>query len=182
MRKLYLSILLCLGLLLLPACRTPAQPQPGPDQPSAQETPETAPSPAAEDASQAAQSPAYPVLLQTLPEGLRESDLTLVQLPDRQQYVYAADGQRMVLEAMAPGTDETLAETQPCEAGEKTVAAYVYEAGDIVWPPMESAVRQGMAAPEPGEQVLEWQTAEVFYRLFGSQARDALLEVAAGVS
>ena len=180
MKKWCLSSLLCLGLVLLAACRTPAQPQPSPAQPSVQETPETAP--AAEDVSQAAQSPAYAVLLQTLPEGLRESDLTLVQLPDRQQYVYAAAGQRLVLEAMAPGTDETLAETQPCEAGEKTVAAYVYEAGDIAWPPMASAVRQGMAAPEPGEQVLEWQMAEVFYRLFGSQTREALLEVAAGVS
>lgn len=125
--------------------------------------------------------PTYDVLLPTLPEGVDEGSLTLVQLPDRQQYVYGGTA-RLVLEVMEPGADETLAETEAATAGEKTVAAYVFGAGDIQYPGLSDAVLQGMACPNDGDQVLEWTENGRFYRLFGNVSRDALLAVAADVT
>ena len=85
--------------------------------------------------------PTYDVLLPTLPEGVEDGDLTLVQLPDRQQYAYEGTV-RLVLEVMEPGADETLAETEAETAGEKTVAAYVFSAGDIQYPGLSDGVPQ----------------------------------------
>ena len=125
--------------------------------------------------------PTYDVLLPTLPEGVDEGSLTLMQLPDRQQYVYGGDA-RLVLEVMEPGADETLAETQSETAGEKTVAAYVFAAGDIQYPGLSDTVLQGMARPSDGDQVLEWTENRRFYRLFGDFSRETLLAVAADVT
>ena len=125
--------------------------------------------------------PTYDVLLPTLPEGVEDGNLTLVQLPDRQQYAYEGTV-RLVLEVMEPGADETLAETEAETAGEKTVAAYVFSAGDIQYPGLSDGVLQGMARPSDGDQVLEWTENGRFYRLFGSFSRDSLLAVAADVT
>ena len=120
-------------------------------------------------------------MIPTLPEGLSNDALKLVQLPDRQQYVYAGETS-LVLEVMAPTSNETYAETESTEAGGKPVSAYVFAEGDIGYPALTSAMLQGAARPAPGDQVLEWEVGDVFYRLFGNFDRDVLLAVAADIA
>lgn len=160
------------ALLLLTGCQNPETAAP-----EAVAQTDAAPAPA----ESAPESPVYDVVVPTLPEGLSDDALKLVQLPDRQQYVYSGDV-RLVLEVMAPASNETHAETEAAEAGEKTVAAYVFAEGDIGYPALTSAMLQGAARPAPGDQVLEWEDGDRFYRLFGNFDRDVLLAVAADIA
>ena len=158
-------------LALLTGCDAPVKPQP---------TGQTA-SPSSAPSETADTTPVYDVYLPTLPEGVSDGDLTLVALPNRQQYVYAAQT-RLVLEVMEPGTDETLAERESVQTGSLEIAAYVFAEGDIDYGDLPAAVRQGMAHPNSGDQVLEWEADGRFYRLFGAYALETLLAVAADVA
>ena len=62
------------------------------------------------------------------------------------------------------------------------MSAYVFAEGDIGYPALTSAMLQGAARPVPGDQVLEWEAGDLFYRLFGAFDRDVLLAVAADIA
>lgn len=174
MKLIRLLTLGLVALLCLTGCQTPPETA-APDQSAAQA--ESVPAPT----ESTPETPVYDVVIPTLPEGLSNDALKLVQLPDRQQYVYAGDPS-LVLEVMAPASNETYAETEAAEAGGKPVSAYVFAEGDIGYPALTSAMLQGAARPAPGDQVLEWEAGDLFYRLFGAFDRDVLLAVAADIA
>lgn len=115
------------------------------------------------------------------PENIDPTNMRMLNLPTRQQYVYkSVDGKdRLVIDINISDADSIVVDNkQDIKIRSKTGTAYVYSGEEFTFGGASPSAASGLVHMTEGETVIEWSEENTLYRIHGTYSLDELLKIA----
>lgn len=116
-----------------------------------------------------------------LPEDIDLTNMRMLNIPNRQQYVYKSiDGKNRIVIDIHTGDKDTIAieTTQKIDINSKEGTTYCYNGEEFTFSGASTSAASGLVRMIEGETVLEWTQEDAHIRLHGTYSLDELVAIA----
>lgn len=116
-----------------------------------------------------------------LPEDIDQTNMRMLNIPNRQQYVYkSTDGKNRIVIDIHTGDKDIISieTTQKIDINSKTGTTYCYNGEEFTFSGASTSAASGLVRMIEGETVLEWTQEDAYFRLHGTYSLDELVAIA----
>ena len=116
-----------------------------------------------------------------LPKDIDQTNMRMLNLPNRQQYVYkSANGQNRIVVDIHTGNEDNvdIEAKQNIDIKLHPAITYYYNGEEFSFAGVSAAEAAGLVRMTAGENVLEWIQGDAYFRLHGTYSLDELIAIA----